>query len=644
MPRVPRIPCAASPVGPVRLGPAARAALRPATADVTAGFWHSRREINARVSLPQGPGLLESAGNLHNLRLAAGTAEGEYRGAYPFVDTDVHKWLEAASWQLAQQADGELESEVDRIIALVAAAQRPDGYLNTWFQVRESGARYQDLRWGHELYCAGHLIQAGVAHHRATGRTELLDVARWFANHLGQVFGPPGSGRPIDGIDGHPEVETALVELYRETGERAYLDLAGYFVDRHGHGLLGGEAYCQDRVPVREATDVEGHAVRQLYLLAAVTDLATETDDPELRSAAERLWHAMTTTKTHLTGGLGAHHDEEDFGDPYELPNERAYCETCAAIASVQWSWRMALLTGEARYSDLIERTLYNGFLAGVSLDGESWLYVNPLQVRDGHTDPGGDQSARRTRWFRCACCPPNVMRLLASLEHYLSSGDEQGLQIHQFATGRYSYGAMSVRAETDYPWHGTIALTVEETPRDRPWTLSLRVPQWCREFRVRVGELSYDQTDAPVSDGWLRLERTWAPGDLVVLELELEPRLTGADPRVDAVRGCAAIERGPLVYCLEQVDVPGGGLDDIVLDPTRPLAVKHRPDLLGGVTTVVAAGYRRRLVEDGSWWPYRAADPAVPSTGALVELTAIPYYAWANRQDGSMRVWLPTS
>ncbi|MEV0481350.1 beta-L-arabinofuranosidase domain-containing protein [Streptomyces sp. NPDC050508] len=640
---MPRIPSAASPIGPVRLGPAARAALRPGSADVTAGFWHTRREVNARVSLPQGPGLLESAGNLHNLRLAAGTTEGEYRGAYPFVDTDVYKWLEAASWQLAQQPDGELEFEVDRIIALVAAAQQPDGYLNTWFQVREGGARYQDLRWGHELYCAGHLIQAAVAHHRATGRPELLAVASRFADHLGLVFGPPGSGRPIDGIDGHPEVETALVELYRETGDRAHLDLAGYFVDRHGHGLLGGEAYCQDRVPVREATTVEGHAVRQLYLLAAVADLATESDDPQLRSAAERLWHAMTTTKTHLTGGLGAHHDEEDFGDPYELPNERAYCETCAAIASVQWSWRMALLTGEARYSDLIERTLYNGFLAGVSLDGERWLYVNPLQVRDGHNDPGGDQSARRTRWFRCACCPPNVMRLLASLEHYLSSGDEQGLQIHQFVTGRYSHGAMSVRAETDYPWHGTVALTVEETP-DRPWTLSLRIPQWCREFRVRVGELSYDQTDAPVSGGWLRLERTWAPGDSVVLELGLEPRLTGADPRVDAVRGCAAIERGPLVYCLEQVDHPGGGLDDIVLDPTRPLAVKHRPDLLGGVTTVVAAGHRRHLAENGSWWPYPAAGPDAAPAGDLVELTAIPYYAWANRQDGSMRVWLPTS
>ncbi|MFD4505303.1 glycoside hydrolase family 127 protein [Streptomyces sp. NPDC058457] len=634
-----------SPVGPVRLTPGARTALRPAAVTVDGGFWHGRRTTNARVSLPQGPDLLESAGNLHNLRLAAGTADGAFQGAYPFVDTDVYKWLEAASWHLARDTgegtDEALAADVARIIDLVAAAQQPDGYLNTWFQLVKGGERYQDLRWGHELYCAGHLIQAAVAHHRATGRTELLDVARKFADHIDSVFGLPGSGRPVDGIDGHPEVETALVELYRETGERRCLDLAGYFVDRHGHGLLGGEAYCQDRVPLREATNVEGHAVRQLYLLAAAADLAAETGDAELRAAGERLWHAMTTTKTHLTGGLGAHHDQEDFGDPYELPNERAYCETCAAIASVQWSWRMALLTGEARYSDLIERTLYNGFLAGVSLDGERWLYVNPLQVRDGHTDTGGDQSARRTHWFRCACCPPNVMRLLASLEHYLASSDEQGLQIHQFVTGTYATDWVRVRAETDYPWHGTIAFTVEETPSEGPWTLSLRIPQWCREFRVRCGEETYDPA---VDDGWLRLSRIWTPGDRVVLELSMEPRLTAADPRVDAVRGCVAIERGPLVHCLEQVDHPGGGLDDIVLDLSRPLAVKHRPDLLGGVTTVVAAGRRRRIPDLG-WWPYAPAHD-VPSEldGEPVELTAIPYHVWANREDGSMRVWLPTS
>ncbi|MEY9964042.1 DUF1680 family protein [Streptacidiphilus sp. MAP12-16] len=638
--------------GPVRPGPDARIALQPATAaHISDGFWFARRQVNAHMSIPQGPGLLESAGNLHDLRLAAGTASGEYQGHYPFMDSDVYKWLEAASWELAHTAPEDagpelrrLADDVERIVTLVAEAQQPDGYLNTWFQVAKGGERYQDLRWGHELYCAGHLIQAAVAHHRSTGRENLLEVARRFADHIDTVF---GADKQIDGIDGHPEVETALVELFRETGERRYLDLAAYFVDRHGHGLLGGEAYCQDRTPLREAENVEGHAVRQLYLLAAAADLAAETGETELRAANERLWLAMTATKTHLTGGLGAHHDQEDFGDPYELPNERAYCETCAAVASIQWSWRMALLTGQAQYSDLIERTLFNGFLAGVSLDGESWLYVNPLQVRDGHTDPGGDQSARRTRWFRCACCPPNVMRLLASLQHYLASTNGEGLQLHQYATGRYTgdvAGApVVVSVNTNYPWDGRITLTVDQAPGDRPWTLSLRIPQWCEQYAVQCGP---DTLEAQAADGWLRLERTWQTGERVVLDLDLEPRLTRADPRVDAVRGCVAIERGPLVYCLEQVDHPGGGLDDVVLDTGRPLAVKHRPDLLGGVTVVAGAGWRRSLPVP-QWWPYQRTDQqpdAADETGERVELTAVPYYAWANRQDGSMRVWLPTA
>jgi DUF1680 family protein len=638
--------------GPVRLGPQAAAALRPGIAPtVTAGFWHTRREVNAQVGIPQGPQLLQAAGNLHNLRLAAGAAQGGFVGDYPFQDTDVYKWLEAASWQLAQEAasrrDSGLGGEVESIIALVAAAQEPDGYLNTWFQTGKGQGRYSDLRWGHELYCAGHLIQAAVAHHRATGRTELLDVARRFADHVDTMFGPADSGSPLDTFDAHPEVETALVELYRETGERRYLDLAGYFVDRHGHGAHGGESYCQDRVPVRTAETVEGHAVRQLYLLAGAADLATETGEQDLADACARLWHAMTVSKTHVTGGVGAHHDKEDFGDAFELPNERAYCETCAAIASIQFSWRMVLLTGHARYSDLIERTLFNGFLAGVSLDGEGWLYVNPLQVRDGYIDAGGDQSSRRTRWFRCACCPPNVMRLLASLEHYLSSTDGRGLQIHQYASGRFQGEAdglpVSVTADTDYPWHGRVVVTVDETPAS-PWTLSLRIPGWCTDSSVVHGQDGVPVAEASVDEGWLRIERVWAPGDEIALDLDMRPRLVAADPRVDAVRGCVAIERGPLVYCLEQADHPGGGLDDVTIDPAVEPAVKERPDLLGGVTTVVAAGHRR-AVPPTDWWPYRATDASATTSGrgTPLELVAVPYFAWANRETGSMRVWLPT-
>jgi uncharacterized protein len=648
-------------IGPIRLGPAALTALRP-TADpvLRAGFWAARQWVNARAGIPQGPFLLESAGNLDDLRLAARGAVGEYHGDYPFMDSDVYKWLEAASWQLARlhpdtPAGSRLADDVERLIGLVADAQRPDGYINTWVQAGRGEGPFTDLGWGHELYCAGHLIQAAVAHHRATGRMRLLKVARRFADRIDSVFGPVGSGKPINGFDAHPEVETALVELYRETGERRYLDLAGYFVDARGHGSLGGEAYSQDRVPVREARTVEGHAVRQLYLLAAVADLAAETGEQELRAAGERLWSAMAATKTHLTGGVGAHHDKEEFGDPYELPTERAYCETCAAIASIQFSWRMALLTGQARYSDLVERTLFNGFLSGVSLDGQTWLYINALQVRDGHDDQSGDKSARRTAWFRCACCPPNVMRLLASLEHYLASTDGHGIQLHQYAGGTFhgeaSGSPVVVSVETDYPWDGRITVRVDEAPADVPWTLSLRIPQWCTGFTVRHSNRTDDETGAPLAEGWLRLTGTWQAGERIVLELDIEPRLTRADPRVDAVRGCVAIERGPLVYCLEQVDHPGGGLDDIVIDTSSPLGAKHRPDLLGGVTMVFGSGYRQTIPPQG-WWPY----PSGPSADAedrgthdrdtaanhRIDLVAVPYYAWANRRDGAMRVWLP--
>ncbi|WP_329310920.1 glycoside hydrolase family 127 protein [Streptomyces sp. NBC_01262] len=657
-------------LGPVRLGDQAQVALRPAeSARVTGGFWHKRRRVNAEVSIPQGPALLDSVGNLHNLRLAAGTATGEYRGELPFLDTDVTKWLEAASWQLAETDRKEefaQAEDVDRMIRLLAEAQQRNGYLQSYYQVVKPGLHFVELRWGHELYCAGHLIQAAVAHHRATGREDLLTVARRFADHIDDTFGP---GKPVDGICGHPEIETALVELYRETAEPRYLDLAGYFVDRRGHGLLRdgppklgdahavppSSAYCQDHVPVREAETVTGHVVRQLYLLAGAADVAAETGDPYLRAALERLWESMTTTRTHLTGGLGAHHESEDFGDPYELPNERAYCETCAAVASIQWNWRMTLLTGETRYADLTERTLFNGFLSGVSLDGLRWLYVNPLRVRDGYEYHGGDIGSRRTPWFTCACCPPNVMRLLASLPHYLASTDADGLQLHQYATGSYSGltdgGRVAVRVETDYPWQGRIAVTVDEAGPGE-WTLSLRVPQWCEQHTLEIGATPSEQVP---EDGWLRLRGAWQPGDTVVLNLGMEPRLTEADPRVDAVRGCVAVERGPLVHCLEQVDQPGApGLDDIVLDPTAELTVQHRSDLLGGVTTVVGSGRLRSRPAGQGWWPYRAArgtgdaaqapDGVDTPTDTPVELTAIPYYAWANREDGSMRVWLPTS
>ncbi|MFJ4784924.1 glycoside hydrolase family 127 protein [Streptomyces sp. NPDC088794] len=619
--------------GPIRPTGRASTALRPASAArITGGFWAAWRRTNAEVSIPQGPERLEAAGNLANLRAAA-DGKGAFVGDYPFQDSDVHKWLEAASWQLADRADddsethsdSELTAHVDELITLLAGAQEADGYLQTYYRLARPEQRWQDLRWGHELYCAGHLLQAAVAHHRATGKFELLAIGVRFAVLVDTLFGPD---RAIDGVCGHPEIETALMELYRETEEQRWLDLAAYFVERRGQGLLGegagrdpGAGYWQDHVPVREATTVTGHAVRQLYLLAGATDLAVEAGDAGLRAALERIWAAMAGTKTYLTGGLGARYDGESFGDPYELPPDRAYAETCAAIASVQWSWRMALLTGEAKYSDLVERTLFNGFLSGVGLDGDSWLYVNPLQVREAHEEFGGDDSVRRTPWFRCACCPPNVMRLLASLPHYMASGDAEGLQLHQYATGVYEAGGGRVRVETDYPWRGRIEVTVEAAPADADWTLSLRIPSWCPDFTATAPN---GDSPAETVPGWLRLRRRWHPGDSLTVDLDLSPRLTLPDARVDGVRGCVAIERGPLVHCLEGEDQRAGiPFEELTLPHDAHLSARHEPELLGGVTVVTADGRSRA-----------GAD--------VVPLTAVPYHVWANRGAGPMRVWIP--
>jgi uncharacterized protein len=356
--------------GPIRLTARSATALRPATAgQITGGLWADRRRVNREVSIPGGWDRLHKAGNFHNLELAADRATGSYINNLPFLDSDVYKWLEAVGWALADPAlDSSLADRLRQQLAeterLLRDAQQSDGYLDSYFQVRFPGERFVQLQWGHELYCAGHLIQAAVALHRTSGDPGLLEVARRVADLIVDTFGTEGG--KVDGVCGHPEIETALVELYRETGAEPYLKRARYFVDRRGHGLLSdgrfGRHYWQDHLPVRDAASVEGHAVRQLYLLAGVADVYTETGDATLLRALERLWAEMVATKTYLTGGIGAHHSDEAFGDPYELPNERSYCETCAAIASIMFSWRMLMITAEAKYADLMECTLYNGF------------------------------------------------------------------------------------------------------------------------------------------------------------------------------------------------------------------------------------------------------------------------------------------
>ena len=606
--------------GPVRLTSSSRTALVPASrASITGGLWAERRRVNREVSLPGGWDRLHEAGNFANLELAAGLTEGSYAGTLPFLDSDVYKWLEAIGWTLADPdldpaASTQLETFLTASAELLSAAQQGDGYLDSYFQVLFPGERFVQLTWGHELYCAGHLVQAAVALHRTHGDDRVLDVARRVADLVVSSFGPGPD--QVDGIDGHPEVESALVELYRETGEQRYLDGARFFVDRRGHGLLGadrfGAHYFQDHLPVREAPSVEGHSVRQLYLLAGVADLYVEDGDESLREAAERLWHEMVATKTYLTGGIGTHHTDEAFGDPYELTNERSYCETCAAIASVMFSWRMLMITGEARYADLVERTLYNGFLAGVSLDGQRYIYANPLQVRDGHMSGGNDGDYARKPWFTCACCPPNVMRTLASLEHYVVLGSATGLTVHQFVEGTFSapvgQSTATVSVRTDYPWDGQVRIRVDDSPGT--WGLTVRVPHWAPTASVTVNG---QDVEAEPAEGWLTVTRDWAEGDELVLDLPLAPRFTRADPRVDADRASVALERGPLVYCFESVDNPGHRLDDLIIDPAGPVEVAATdPALPAGVVTLAVHGRVRPRPAEG-WWPYADASALRP-------------------------------
>ncbi|HVG77312.1 MAG TPA: beta-L-arabinofuranosidase domain-containing protein [Patescibacteria group bacterium] len=601
------------------------------------GLWARRQAVNRAAALPHGLRMLETAGNLDNLRIAAGRATGRFRGRV-FMDSDVYKWLEAAAFEMARVPSAELSKSCDTLIELVAAAQGDDGYINSYYTVAEPGRRWTDLTHGHELYCLGHMLQAALAFRRGTGDDRLLAIATRFVDLVHSVFGP---GRR-ETTDGHAEIEMALVELYRETGERRHLDLAVFFLEQRGRGRIGpnrhdSPAAFQDRVPVREATTVEGHAVRALYLTTGAADVYLETGDAALRQTLTRQWEDMVEGKLYLTGGVGARHLAESFGHPYELPSDLAYSETCGAIASLMWSWRMLLATGQARYADLIERTLYNAILGGVSLDGHGYFYVNPL-ASDGEVEHLHRGGPRRKPWHLVACCPPNVMRLLASLGHYVATHDDSGLQIHQYAAARIKAPGVTLGMETDYPWEGRVWLTVEEASAAAR-TLTLRVPGWCTGASVRVNDRA--AAGAEAAGGYVRLERTWSRGDVVELDLPMPARYVEAHPWIESTRGCVAIERGPLVYCLEQSDHPGMRLADLEIDAGAPLAAAWEPDRLDGVAVVRAHG---REIDTGAWQQrlYRPLGSAPPAARRPIALTAIPYYAWANREPGAMRVWMP--
>lgn len=619
-----------------------RGRLRPLGLDevqITGGFWARRRHINATATLDHCRDWMERVGWTGNFTAAVeGRVQHDRRGR-EFADSDVYKLLEAMAWETGHSTDPALE-------AAIAAAQEPDGYLNTAYGRPGQQPRYSDLEWGHELYCYGHLIQAGVAQLRARGEGELAKVARRAADHVCATFGPGG----IEGVCGHPEIETALVELARVTGEQRYLDQAALFVDRRGHGTLAdsefGRAYYQDDVPVRAATALRGHAVRALYLAAGAVDVAVERGDDALLAAVVRQWEAAVARRTYVTGGMGSHHRDESFGDDFVLPPDRAYAETCAGVASVMLSWRLLLATGEPRFADLAERTLFNVVAASPAEDGRSFFYANTLHRRRRGTAPPVDtvspraESSLRAPWFAVSCCPTNVARTLAALPAYLATADDHGIQLHQYAdaeitTSLATGSRIALRIRTDYPSAGRVTVRIARTP-DHPWTLSLRVPAWTQGATAVLVEP--DGTRRAVAPGTVSVTRLFRPGDEIRLDLPVAPRWLGPDPRIDAIRGTAAVQRGPLVYCAESVDLPEGReVDAVRVDPSAD------PEDGQGDTVRVPGELAAPDEPPPTAWPYSPLGRAAGHTAEPTGIVLVPYHSWANRGPSTMRVWLPT-
>lgn len=620
--------------------------LSPRSVRIEDGLWKRKQAVNRSVSLRHIYQQLHDAGNFHNLELAAGNKSGTYVGKV-FMDSDVYKWLEAVAYELSKESDSELSAFADEAIALIEAAQEPDGYIDSCFQVARPDERWTDLAHGHEMYCAGHLIEAAVAFKRLLNDDRLLRVAQRFADHIDGRFGP-GKERAVPG---HAEIELALVELYRETGENRYLDLARFLISERGQGVLdpgehgghGGPAVFQDHLAVDSAASVEGHAVRQLYLTTGVADVYLETGDRSLWDYLTRLWGDMTYTKTYVTGGVGTAHRNEAFSESYELPNSRAYAETCASIASMMWNWRMLLATGDSKYADSFETALYNSFLSGVSEEGNRFFYVNALLSRG--SDPWlGRKRIQRMPWPWTPCCPPNVARFIALMDHYIATVRDNEVSIHQFIPSvidvpSRTVGKLRLELVTDYPWQERVTVSVQEAGQASV-AISLRIPAWCPNPACTVNGQEVAETRNPT--GYLSVKRNWKKGDVVELRLPMRPTFCEAHPEVDSAGNSLSIRRGPIVYCLEQHDQEKDvDILSVQLDEHAPLSSEWETNLLGGVVSVTASGFaldrdawRGRLYRD-------FGEGRVPDR-RTVTLKAIPYFSWANRGPAAMRVWIP--
>ncbi|XEC93369.1 glycoside hydrolase family 127 protein [Paenibacillus tarimensis] len=631
-------------------------------------FWNRYTELVRTAVIPYQwealndriPGA-EPSRAVKNFKVAAGLEEGEFYG-FVFQDTDVAKWLEAVGYSLANHPDPELESIADGIIDIIAAAQHENGYLNTYFTIKEPGKQWTNLQDCHELYTAGHMMEAAVAYFKSTGKRKLLDVVIRFADHIDSIFGrEPGKLR---GYDGHQEIELALVKLYEATGELRYLRLSRFFIDERGQepnylveewekrnrishwtGRPGGMnlAYHQAHEPVREQKVAVGHAVRAVYMYAAMADLAKLDGDPSLREACERLWANVTQKQMYITGGIGSTHHGEAFTFDYDLPNDTVYAETCASIGLIFFAQRMLRIEAKSEYADVMERALYNNVIGSMSADGKHYFYVNPLEVwpEASEKNPGRHHvKAVRQPWFGCSCCPPNVARLLCSLNQYIYTADTESRTIYTHlyigSETEYTLGSdrVTLKQRSELPWSGKADIRVRlEAPGT--FRLAFRIPGWVTaEPAIKVnGERLQFQTE----NGYAILERLWKDGDSIELDLPMEARLFGAHPEIRSNAGKTAIERGPLVYCLEQID-NGAPLSSITIEPNTALTHSYDESLLGGAVILEGEGAK----EDSNAW---STAPYMPlqSVTTPFRFRAVPYYLWGNRTPGEMSVWIRT-
>ena len=604
------------------------------------GFWGRRREINIAKSIPSMHDLLEANGRMNNFRRLVGKSNAPQIGPV-FSDSDPYKWAEAVGFVLQSEDRRDLRRSIDQLIDEIVAIQEPDGYLNTYYQGDRQPLRMltETQTTGHELYCMGHMLQAAIAYYRATGNRKLLDAGARFVNSfLLPNFGPAPK-KPL--VSGHPEIEMALIELYRIDGDKRHLNLAGYILHGDERLRLPEERtiYMFSGTPFTARTKLEGHAVRAMYACCGATDYYMETGDEAYWRTLNQLWADMTSTKMYVTGGVGSRSDGEAFGDAYELPNFRAYGESCAAIGNMMWNWRMLAATADAKFTDVIERTLYNGINSGMSLDGVMYCYRNPLAF---------DASTRdkiRNPWYEVTCCPPNLERTFGSLPGYFYSTSNDGIYVHLYDNSQLDWHLeegtrLQITQKTNYPWEGAVDLTV--TPaRPVEFTLYLRIPGWADGSEVAVNGRAWTGI---VPGKYLSIRRRWSPGDAIHLQLPMFPQVLSANPRVADDSGRVALQRGPLVYCLEGLDQPPSvELSDIGLPATGLNAASFhsemREDLLDGVVVLHHPGLMRENAAGNMLYP-RYSGAFIKARA--VDLTFIPYYAWSNRVMTSMQVWTP--